>query len=299
MNNISQVLKQRASSKLKKSFVNTPSKNVPIVLTSSSDQGVQRNGGKLGARFAPKCILNELGKLEVHEFTPKKIFIKEVCKKFENFNQSQIHQIEMIKTYITNSRNKILHLGGGHDHIYPFLLNLSSFDNIQKLLILNIDAHLDTRTDKFPHSGTPFRQFAQNSKKPSTIIQLGVHKETNHQSNYEKLESTSMTTEEFFNLEDLAHIKRKILSIYDTDTLIVLSIDCDGIDLNHLSAVSAPNPYGTPFELVLKLIHFLSVEKNICHHMGLYELNPIFDHVNNLSARKAAWLAYKFLQSSK
>ena len=53
----------------------------------------------------------------------------------------------------------LIHLGGGHDHIYPLLRALSAQND--RITVINIDAHLDTRTDDLPHSGTPFRQFAR------------------------------------------------------------------------------------------------------------------------------------------
>ena len=64
MDNITQVLRARSLSKYKKSFSKSYIAGSPIIFTSSCDKGVQRNGGRLGARFAPKCILNELGKFE-------------------------------------------------------------------------------------------------------------------------------------------------------------------------------------------------------------------------------------------
>ena len=104
-----------------------------------------------------------------------------------------------------------------------------------------------------------------------------------------------MITKPFLTNRDLDKLKIEILKSYDSQPLVILSIDCDGIDLGDLFAVSAPNHQGTPFNLVLELLKFLTFEKNICQHMGIYELNPIFDHTNNLSARKAAWLAYNFI----
>ena len=71
---------------------------------------------------------------------------------------------ESVINFASFKGKKIFHLGGGHDHIYPLLMSLEKTQNYKHLKVLNLDAHLDTRTDEFAHSGTPFRQFAEATK---------------------------------------------------------------------------------------------------------------------------------------
>ena len=48
------------------------------------------------------------------------------------------------------------------------------------ILIINFDAHCDTRVDDRSHSGTPFRDFDGVAKKPFHLIQIGIHEYANN-----------------------------------------------------------------------------------------------------------------------
>jgi formiminoglutamase len=263
------------------------------VITSSDDTGVQRNGGKLGSRFAPKTILNELGKLEVPD-NPLPILVNEVTPKRhkKSFVNSQIYQTEKIKDLLSRKLNSIVHIGGGHDHILPLLNAIDQSRNKKKILVVNIDAHTDTRIDKLPHSGTPFRQFGESSKNKFELIQLGVRRPTNNERNFDPISNTEMHCLPFFEEDDLVRATELINKLNDKNTELVLSIDCDGIDLRDIPAVSAPNPFGTPFPLLLRLLSILRPSFNI---LGVYELNPLLDNHSNNSSKKVAWIINDFL----
>jgi formiminoglutamase len=63
-------------------------------------------------------------------------------------------RVKISSNYIEQN---IIHLGGGHDHVYPLLKAIET--KYKKIIILNIDPHCDTRESEHNHSGTPFRQF--------------------------------------------------------------------------------------------------------------------------------------------
>ena len=62
-----------------------------------------------------------------------------------------------------------------------------------KLNIINVDAHLDTRQDLEPHSGTPFRQFDNEAKSIFELHQFGIQEEANHLTNYAPLKNGTMS----------------------------------------------------------------------------------------------------------
>ena len=263
-----------------------------LIIKCSDDRGVQRNGGKLGSRFAPEAIISELSKFELHE-NKKNISIVEVSSPEhykKDFSSAQGIQSNKIKQIISRGSPRVVQIGGGHDHIYPLLKAIDGID--KDLLILNIDAHLDTRTDALFHSGTPFRQFSLEAKSKFNLVQLGVRKETNHRTNYIKLNRGMMSFHAFHNEKDYLSILDFISPLITKNTKIVLSLDFDGIDGGDFGAVSATNPYGTPFYLVNSLVNKL---KNRIDYFGLYELNPLFDNATNLCAKRAAWLIYQYL----
>jgi formiminoglutamase len=263
-----------------------------LIIKCSDDSGVQRNGGKLGSRFAPQAIISELSKFELHD-NRDNISITEVSSPGnykKDFSSAQKIQSSKIKQIISKIPPRVVQIGGGHDHIYPLLKAIDG--SKEDLLILNIDAHLDTRTDALPHSGTPFRQFSIEAKSTFNLVQLGVRKETNHKTNYIKLNKGMMRFHAFNNEKDYSSILDLISSLISQNTKVVLSLDCDGIDGSDFGAVSATNPHGTPFYLINNLVNKL---KHRIDYFGLYELNPLFDNITNLCAKRAAWLVYQYL----
>ena len=103
----------------------TEAKECILFLKSSSDIGVIRNGGRNGARFAPQSLLSHFkklsltSKLKTHHF--KEIEVASIHEEEADFKISQIQQSSRIQNAI-NQENAafVCHIGGGHDHIYPW-----------------------------------------------------------------------------------------------------------------------------------------------------------------------------------
>ena len=244
---IKKQLESRASSLNINAFIKNGVPEV-LVFTSPSDIGVIRNGGKLGAGFGPKVILNELKKFQHHSHSLNAVKVVEVTNKrteSDDFIQSQTKQSKKLEKEIKTSLScPIIHLGGGHDHIFPLLKSLLGLR--KKINIINIDAHLDTRVDQAPHSGTPFRQFdAIAGKGTFKLHQIGIHQETNAKENFEALKNGTMKIHE----EDVSSLSNsrieKVFSQvieHKPDWVNVLSIDLDGLDSIDFQSCSAINP---------------------------------------------------------
>ena len=298
---IKKQLASRSSSLSIKAFVNNERPEV-LVFTSPSDVGVIRNGGKLGAGFGPKVIINELKKFQHHSHSLNAVKVIEVTNKKierEDFTESQTKQSIKLKKEIKAAQScPIIHLGGGHDHIFPLLKSLLELG--KKINIINLDAHLDTRVEQAPHSGTPFRQFdAIAGKDTFKLHQIGIHQETNAIENFQSLRNGAMVVHE----EDLASLSdsriEKILSQIieqKPDWINVLSIDLDGLDSSEFQSCSAINPKGFNFDQLNKIIQ--CYESKIDHSgiYGMYEYNPLFDNLANKDGKKIAWSINQILK---
>lgn len=274
------------------------------IITSSSDVGVMRNGGRQGAYLGPKVILNELGKFQSSSHKHKSISIKNVTEltlEIENFEKSQINQSTKIQNCLNkNTLSTIVHLGGGHDHIFPLLMALENNYEKKEINILNIDAHLDTRIDKLPHSGTPFRQYDQHTSRKFQLNQLGIQQESNTVANFTDLKNGIMSIS---SIEELAFsprsemkklIERKMPKL--DNTLHVLSIDIDALDGSDFTSCSAVNPCGISFHQLCEIVE--AYKENLTHPpiVGIYEYNPIYDDVSNSDAKKIAWIINQIIK---
>ena len=212
-----------------------------FLFSSPCDLGVTLNGGRRGSKYGPQSIVNILGKFQTYREDFKVLYAPLLQHDDDDsFEEKQIKQIRLIEKILLNSSwEKIVHIGGGHDQIYPLLMSLTkSLKNNSRLFCLNIDAHLDTRTDNQAHSGTPFRQWInqilENQKSKVSQIQLhqfGIHKQANHPDNYEL---DHMKVHEFSIHEVEKNVNELQLAIKSfkltSEDLLVLSLDCDVFD---------------------------------------------------------------------
>jgi len=280
MDNWESNLKTRYSHKNTDLFDITADRKVSF-LTSPSDQGVMRNGGRLGAKHAPACLL--------HHFKNLNTALKETCFKVKQVTSPKIENIDFANSQekqeqliAKNLSTHTFHLGGGHDHVFPFASALIKKHGL--LNIINIDAHLDTRNDHVYHSGTPFRQLYEKFPGAFELHQVGIQNVANTQSNFEDVEM-SIT-----GVNDLKTSNYKLA--FKKKAPLLFSIDCDGLDGSFMSAVSAHNPRGISqltFESILCEVKKYWEETNYTY-CGFYEFNPLFD---NLAASSAKYIAHQ------
>lgn len=268
-----------------------------VILQSPFDFGVIRNGGRRGARHAPASLLNPFLKMATHQkisLSLKKP-IDSMGEDLENFDHFQEREVSQFTTLLGQPYKRILHLGGGHDHVYPFVKAIS--ENLptkdQKVIIINIDAHLDTRADGINHSGTPFRQIFREIENKVEIYQIGIHPYANIPENYQ-----DMGEMKFFEVSELS-IFLKLLNerTQNSKDLLLLSLDCDGLDASIMPAVSAPNHSGlnkVEFQSILTFCQDYWLRSQTPHLYGVYEYNPLYDDLAGSSARLLASSFYQF-----
>ena len=297
-NSVNQQLAKRAQTRLSQLFDNKIANSNILVLTSSDDQGVIRNGGRNGARYAPKAILNSLKGLTQNQETSTWKFSEAECAKGfdfkKDFTNAQHQSIEKTKNSLKGFKGKkIVHLGGGHDHIYPLL---GSLGNIP-IGVINIDAHLDTRTDSLTHSGTPFRQFANEHKNKFHLIQMGIHPYANTQSSYQPLGNNGQM--DILDKKQIPELKT-LLEKSDPKMQWVFSLDCDGLHSSIMEAVSAVNHRGIKESEFIDIFNtYLNYTNNHKQLFGIYEYNPIYDNLSQKGARFLSDIIYQFLTQSK
>lgn len=205
------------------------------------------------------------------------------------------HQISRLKELLKHSR-KLVHLGGGHDHVFSLMKAIHG-----PLVVINIDAHLDTRADAWSHSGNPFREFSEVSTQDFKLFQIGIHPFANSLSTQQPLAKGEMHVLSRKACDREGEVRafwNKIISSLSDTTTILFSIDADAISVDSLKAVSAPNHNGLSLEFLSRQMNFY---KEICSQRsqqqiwGLYEFNPLYDDVSGSSARVASGLVYEML----
>lgn len=269
-------------------------------LTSPSDMGVRKNLGRSGARFAPTVILNQFKKLNNHlkqaSFANFKVSDHELEK--QDFKMAQEKSTNEILEILKTNRTCI-HIGGGHDHAYPMLMAIDQLDHFDNIVILNIDAHCDTRIDETSHSGTPFRDYDRNGKKNFFLYQIGIHQFANSKDTLTQLERGIMFIDEFSNSFTPEHFNRALkkecpFKITDK-TFVYLSLDSDALHSSIMSGVSAVNHHGLDLNFICNLIDWLK-HTELQSTFGIYEYNPLFDDLSVRGARALSFLIHHYLK---
>ena len=252
-----------------------------ILHSVHSDMGVARNGGRRGARFGSQAVLAAFEKMTLpldKNVSWGEVEVAEASLDELDFTEAQKRESLLIKI----DPNKInIHLGGGHDHIYPLLTSLQSLD--KPIHVVNVDAHLDTRTDPYFHSGTPFRQFADTKTVPFRLTQIGINPFSNARSNYEKLSNTEMS------IVDCKSLER---TIFRQQEITVFSLDCDALSCSFFSGVSAVNPMGLSKKQFYSIWNLYRRSIAHCPIIGIYEYNPIYDDPSGSGAKFLAAFIY-------
>lgn len=130
-----------------------------VILGCPQDEGVRRNGGRTGSRFAPNEIRRALYRYPVSE-------AHQYLKLIDVGNLRIGETLEETHEWLCETLQRILHdgkkiivLGGGNDISYPDCKALCA--TISLPLVFNIDRHLDVRVDTPRNSGTPYRQLLE------------------------------------------------------------------------------------------------------------------------------------------
>jgi formiminoglutamase len=168
----------------------------------------------------------------------------------------------------------------------------------QKLVVINIDAHADTRTDQEYHSGTPFRQFGDEFPGKLRLFQIGLNSFANSFSTLEPIKETKMNIlwSHQLNSENLKNLFADIQKEIDETTAVLFSLDSDAINGAIVPGVSAVNPSGLTLSQLNEISgHYKTLKLTHKPILGIYELNPIYDTLSGLSMRTMGSFVFDFL----
>lgn len=298
---IDQRLSARAQESVAARFISSPPPEARVVslALATSDVGVQRNGGRTGSRLGPQALLATFKKLALPQDARASFFQEQVVSDQDTEERDYVASVQAQAENLRGlpGQHDLFHLGGGHDHIYPLLCALAD----RPIVVINVDAHLDTRTDAAPHSGNPFRRFAETTTQPFHLYQIGIHPFANSTSTQSPLPNTTtriLWREECEQPELVSAFLMRIEAEMPPHAALVFSLDCDAIAAPEMEAVSAPNHLGLSLLFVHQLVGFtrdLNRRRGARNVWGIYEFNPVYDSVSSRSARGMVGLMYRMV----
>jgi formimidoylglutamase len=268
-----------------------------------TDEGVKRNGGRVGAKDGPDAIRTEfykrtsfvIGKEKSPAIVPVFDFGDITIGK--TLEETHDRLSEVVHSLVSADIVPIV-LGGGHDIAYP---NFAGFSKGKRSVgVINIDTHLDYRKP-IPkrNSGTSFRQMLDQHQSPlnaMNLVEIGIQSFANSADHYSELIERGATV---FSLRDVrAEGMTKTLelayelAVSSADSLYI-SFDLDAVHSTDAPGVSAPLPTGLTAEEFLTAALFAGKRRKT-KLIDIVELNPKYD-VDGRTAKLAALAMMYFL----
>jgi formiminoglutamase len=273
-----------------------------VVLGFPQDEGVRRNGGRVGAAAAPDHIRHWLYRLT--PFDPERDADLAALAPLDLGNLVVDADLEASQVLLGQAVAALLRagaipivLGGGHEAAFGHYLGYAEAG--VPVGIVNIDAHLDVRPllGGQGHSGSPFRQACEHAVPlpAGRYACLGVQPFSTSREHLAWCRQRQATVrwcgevggrlEEVFQ-RCLAALARERCPAYVT-------IDADAVRAAEVPGVSAPNPLGLSGREVTQCAFAAGVAPQV-RSLDLVEINPTFDP-DGTSTRWGALVVWHFL----
>ncbi|MFC2996319.1 formimidoylglutamase [Acinetobacter sichuanensis] len=265
-----------------------------------SDEGVQRNKGRIGAAEAPNAIRKQLANLPVHQTISIADRGDVICQ-HGLLEEAQAVLADHVAQALEQGEKPIV-LGGGHEVAYGSFSGLFQYlkahEPDKNIGIINFDAHFDLRQADQASSGTPFLQAAQKSKeqgKSFHYLCIGVAKHSNTQVLFETADrlNAAYILDRDVQVTQLESLKQKIQSFIDQVDYLYVTIDLDVFASSIAPGVSAPAVKGIDLAVFDPLIQFIKDSGKI-RVFDVAECNPKFD-LDNKTAKLAAYIIFNYI----
>ena len=266
------------------------------LLGFACDAGVQRNHGRIGARFAPTQVRRFLANIPVAKNAVALWDAGDVRCEGDALETAQSEFAYELSQLLTRDIFPI-GIGGGHEIAYASFCGLADYlsasGRAANIGILNLDAHFDLRLDARASSGTPFLQIAQDCERRGWAFHyccLGVSAFANTTALFERARDLQVNwrLDEQMQERHLPEILAQVDAFLAPLDVIYLTIDLDVLPAAVAPGVSAPAALGVPLSVIEAVVDRVCASGKL-RVADLAEFNPEFD-VDGHTARTVARL---------
>ena len=272
------------------------------LLGFACDAGVQRNHGRIGARFAPTQIRRFLANIPVPQNAVALWDAGDVRCEGDALESAQAEFSARMAALLAQGVFPI-GLGGGHEIAYASFGGLAEHlsrnaERAPNIGIINLDAHFDLRRDERASSGTPFLQIANECARRGWAFHylcLGVSAFANTAALFERAGAlgANWRLDEQMQERHLPEILAQVEAFIAPLDAIYLTIDLDVLPAAVAPGVSAPSALGVPLAVVEAVADRVCASGKL-RVADLAEFNPEFD-VDGHTARVVARLAARMV----
>ena len=269
-----------------------------VILGCPQDEGVRRNGGRVGAAEAPLAIRGQFYKLTTMNIR-KRIFDLGDVKIANTLEATHDTMTEVVKAVLRDGKRLIV-LGGGNDISYADGRAMSEVFGRDWWIGINIDAHLDVRLSEERNSGTPYRQLLDEELLlPRYFYEVGYQTHLASPIYYEyirnlginriSLELVRSRAEADIELKE--SVRNKFIG-HSASLNTFFGFDMDAVRSADAPGTSAPSPLGLRAGEFIQLVKYAASLANT-KLIEFSEVNPKYDD-DNRTAKLVAIAMHRF-----
>ncbi|MGO1523514.1 MAG: formimidoylglutamase [Nesterenkonia sp.] len=277
------------------------------LLGFSTDEGVRRNGGRVGAAAGPAALRGALAPLALHgPLASGEVRITDcgdVVTDGEDLEAGQAAAAQAVTAALDADGTRLsVVLGGGHETAWSSYRGLMASQHMRadadgrppRWGVLNLDAHFDLRAEDRPTSGTPFMQMAQAEetagREALNYAAVGIAEPSNTGALFARARSLGVRwmTDVDCAEAGAAGIRRFVEEFAADLDVLYLTIDLDLLPADVAPGVSAPAGMGVSTPLVAAAVRAAAGTGKL-RLLDVVELNPSLDQ-GGRTAKTAARL---------
>jgi formiminoglutamase len=273
----------------------------PVLIGFPQDEGVRRNGGRVGSAAAPAEIRRRVYALTPWDGDrdadlPRLLDLGDV-RVTADLEASQAALADVVAAALAAGAVPVV-LGGGHETAFGHYLGYARLQ--RPVAIVNLDAHLDVRPclDGRGHSGSPFRQALEHPEHPlpgDRYACLGAQPFSVSRAHADYVRRRGGTID--WAAEVRGRLSEHLLKYFQRAEAdgchVYVSVDSDVMGMADVPGVSAPNPLGLSAVEVCAAVR-LAGESPAVASFDVVEINPALDR-DGQSSRWAAVAVWHFL----
>jgi formiminoglutamase len=271
-----------------------------VLIGFPCDEGVGRNGGRVGAAGGPAALRAALSNLPCLDEPPLSD-AGDVCDPGDSLEAAQTRLGETVARVLKQGALPLA-LGGGHEIAWGTFQGIAAAREHARLLIVNLDAHFDLREAMQPNSGTPFRQihdWCAAGSRPFDYRVLGISRYANTRALFDRAKGFGVRywLDEGLQTESaLAAAQAALSAEFANFDAVYLTVCLDVLPAAVAPGVSAPGVLGVPLSHVERLIDLVAgCGKLVASDIA--EFNPQYDR-DGITARVAARLVARIVRQA-
>lgn len=257
----------------------------PVFIGFSSEEGVHRNKGRLGAKEGPFKVREKMASLPYVD----PVYDYGTIIGDQDLEGSQETLGENVGEVFDHGQFPLI-IGGGHETLYGHYLGVRQKYPDQKIAIVNLDAHFDIR-DETPSSGTMFHQILSEDDNIDYYV-FGIQPAGNTETLFDTAEDFGV---KYALMEDVRNtdIYEETLETLDEYDVVFATLCMDSVQQGVAPGTSAPSPNGFTASEVHDMVGRLAKVPNIVS-FDISEVAPRLD-IDNRTSGLAASLFHRFM----